>query len=146
MRPHPQTKGDTPTMTDPAAPQQPQPASAAPFTEAEDKQNTVLATFLNIIPLIPALIFYFGFKDRGPRIRVQATENLNWTLNVTAVYVVVFILNLVTIFVPFIGILWFLINLAVFILNLIFSIMGGMRLNNNQDVNYRYPFAVRVIK
>jgi hypothetical protein len=54
-------------MTEPAAPA-PQPQPAAPFSEAEDKQYATLATFLNIILLIPALIFYFAFKDRGPRI------------------------------------------------------------------------------
>jgi len=126
-------------MTEPAAPA-PQPA--APFTEAEDKQYTTLATFLNIIILIPALIFYFAFKDRGPRINEQAKENLNWTINIAVIAIACFILGLI----PFIGILFWLIYFAALIVNLIFSIIGGVALSNGSKTTYRYPFAVRLIK
>ena len=139
-------------MTEPAAPT-PQPQPAAPFTEAEDKQYTVLATFLNIILLIPALIFYFAFKDRGPRIGTQSKENLNWTINITVIAVVCWILQ--GIFTAalwwtgvgfFLGLLFGLIAWAATIVNLIFSIIGGVQLSGGQVANYRYPFAIRVIK
>jgi uncharacterized protein len=143
-------------MTDPAAPQQPQPqqpAPAAPFTEAEDKQYTVLATFLNIILLIPALIFYFAFKSRGPRIAEQSKENLNWTLNISVIVVASQIINaILTAALFFTGVgfiftlLFGLITWAALIVNLIFSIIGGVRLSNGQVSSYRYPFGVRVIK
>jgi uncharacterized Tic20 family protein len=140
-------------MTEPApqAPQgQPQPQPAAPFTEAEDKQYATLATFLNIIPLIPALIFYFGFKDRGPRIGEQSKENLNWTLNVVVIGFAAGILSAIFGFIPFVGwiiaLLLTLVGWAVWIINLIFSIIGGVQLSGGQVANYRYPFAVRVIK
>jgi uncharacterized Tic20 family protein len=128
-------------MTEPA-PQAPQPQPAAPFTEAEDKQYATLATFLNIIPLIPALIFYFGFKDRGPRIGEQSKENLNWTINIVVIFIACWILGLI----PFVGIIFWLLYLAAAIINLIFSIIGGVQLSGGQVTNYRYPFAVRVIK
>lgn len=126
-------------MTEPAAPQ-PQPA--APFSEAEDKQYATLATFLNIILLIPALIFYFAFKDRGPRIGEQAKENLNWTINISVIAIVCVILGVI----PFIGFLFWLLYFAALIVNLIFSIIGGVALSNGSQTTYRYPFAVRLIK
>ena len=55
-------------MTEPA-PAAPQPA--APLTEAEDKQWASFAHFGNIILLVPALIIYLVFKDRGPKVAVE---------------------------------------------------------------------------
>ncbi len=127
-------------MTEPA-PQAPAPQPAAPFTEAEDKQYATLATFLNIILLIPALIFYFAFKDRGPKIGEQSKENLNWTINATGALIICIILQVI----PFIGLLFLLLYLAVLILNLIFSILGGVKVNSTGEL-YRYPFAIRFIK
>jgi uncharacterized Tic20 family protein len=136
-------------MTEPA-PQAPQPAPSAPFTEAEDKQYATLATFLNILGLIPALIFYFGFKDRGPRIGEQSKENLNWTINIAVIVVAAYILAIIFGFIPFVGLilapLLFLVAGAAGVVNLIFSIIGGVKLSNNEVQTYRYPFAVRVIK
>ncbi len=137
-------------MTDPAAPPPQQPAPAAPFTEAEDKQYSVLATFLNIILLIPALIFYFAFKDRGPRIAEQSKENLNWTINIVIVVVAAAILSAILGFIPIIGlifgILLTLVGWAAWIVNIIFSIIGGVKLNSGEVATYKYPFAVRIIK
>jgi uncharacterized Tic20 family protein len=124
-------------MTTPAPAAQP----AAPFTEAEDKQYSTLATFLNIILLIPALVFYFGFKDRGPKIGEQSKENLNWTINVTALYIICFILELI----PFIGLLFLILTFALGIINLIFAIIGGLKLSNTGET-YRYPVNIRWIK
>jgi uncharacterized Tic20 family protein len=139
-------------MTEPAAPA-PQPQPAAPFSEAEDKQYATLATFLNIILLIPALIFYFAFKDRGPRIAEQSKENLNWTINITVIVVAAWILDAIFTAalwwtgVGFIlGLLFGLIAWAGLIVNLIFSIIGGVQLSGDQKTSYRYPFAIRVIK
>jgi uncharacterized protein len=137
-------------MTDPAAPQPQQPAPAAPFTEAEDKQYSVLATFLNIILLIPALIFYFAFKDRGPRINAQSKENLNWTINIVIVVVAAAILSIILGFIPIAGIIFgillTLVGWAAWIVNIIFSIIGGVKLNSGEVSTYKYPFAVRIIK
>ena len=136
-------------MTEPSAPA-PQPQPSAPFTEAGDKQYTVLATFLNIIPLIPALIFYFAFKDRGPRIAEQSKENLNWTINVVIVVVAAGILSIILGLIPIAGIIFgillTLVGWAAWIVNLIFSIIGGVKLSNGEVTSYRYPFAVRIIK
>jgi uncharacterized protein len=135
-------------MTEPAAPA-PQPQPAAPFTEAEDKQYATLATFLNIILLIPAIVFYAAFRTRGPKIGEQSKENLNWTINISILVVGGWILAIIFGFIPFVGwILSILLTLVVWaasIVNLIFSIIGGVKLSNG-EAGYRYPFAVRFIK
>ncbi|MCU1420982.1 MAG: hypothetical protein JWN36_633 [Microbacteriaceae bacterium] len=131
-------------MTEPT----PAPQPVAPFTEAEDKQYSTLATFLNIIPLIPALIFYFAFGNRGTMIKTQSKENLNWTINVTGIVIADWILSAIFGLIPIVGvilgILLFLVYLAVLILNLIFSIIGGIK--NNTGELYRYPVNIRWIK
>jgi uncharacterized Tic20 family protein len=126
-------------MTDPT----PQPAapSAAPFTEAEDKQYSTLATFLNIILLIPGLIFYFAFASRGPRIGAQSKENLNWTITVTGAYIILLILGVI----PFLGILFVILAWLVGVANLVFSIIGGVKVSNTGEF-YKYPFSLKLIK
>lgn len=139
-------------MTDPSAPQpQPQqPTPAAPFTEAEDKQYTVLATFLNIILLIPALVFYLGFRGRGPRLDAQSKENLNWTIGITILVVGTAILSAILGFIPIIGVIFGLllglVGWAAWIVNIIFSIIGGVKLSGNQVATYTYPYTVKFIK
>jgi len=78
-------------MTEPAPAAQP----AAPLTEAEDKQWASFAHFGNIILLVPALIIYLVFKDRGPKVAVEGKEALNWTINVTAIVIIGNILSLI---------------------------------------------------
>ena len=124
------------------------PPPPAPFSEADDKLYATLATFLNIIPLIPALIFYFAFKDRGPKINAQSKENLNWTIVVTAALIAVGIVNGIFAFIPIIGLIFgtllTIVSWAIWVLNLIFSIIGGIRVN--QGGLYNYPWSYRVIK
>jgi uncharacterized Tic20 family protein len=129
-------------MTDPTP--QPAAAPAAPFTEAEDKQYSTLATFLNIILLIPGLIFYFAFGSRGAKIKAQSKENLNWTINVTAAYIILYILGVATLFF-YIGFLFIILAWLVAVANLIFSIMGGVKVSNTGEL-YKYPVNIRWIK
>ena len=125
-------------MTDPTPAPAGQPAP--PFTAAEDQQYATLATFLNIILIIPALIFYFAFANRGPKIGVQSKENLNWSINATGAAIIAIILSVI----PFIGLLFLLVYFAVLVVNLIFSIIGGIAVSKGES--YRYPFAIRFIK
>jgi uncharacterized Tic20 family protein len=126
-------------MTDPT----PQPAAtpAAPFTEAEDKQYSTLATFLNIILLIPGLIFYFAFASRGPKIGAQSKENLNWTITVTGAYIILLILGII----PFLGILFVILAWLVGVANLVFSIIGGVKVSGTGEF-YKYPFSLKLFK
>ena len=123
------------------------PAPAAPLTEAEDKQWASFAHFGNIILLIPALIIYLVFGPRGAKTKVEGKEALNWTINVTGAVVALNILSIIVGFIPFVGLLAILFTLviwAVLICNLIFAILGGVKVNGGGS--YRYPVNIRWIK
>ena len=124
-------------MTEPA-PAAPQPA--APLTEAEDKQWASFAHFGNIILLLPALIIYLVFKDRGPKVAVEGKEALNWTINVTGAWIILAILSVI----PFIGLIFSILLFALAIVNIIFAILGGVKVNGGGS--YRYPVNIRWIK
>ncbi|MEA9985334.1 MULTISPECIES: DUF4870 domain-containing protein [Subtercola] len=126
-----------------------QPAAGQPaLSSADDKLWASLSHFGNIIPLIPALIIYLVFKDRGTLVRQESTEALNWTINVTGIIVVgnivAGVLGLIPVFGWIIGLLIGLIIWAVVIVNLVFAIVGGVRVNGGGS--YRYPVNFRWIK
>ncbi len=134
-------------MTQPIPPAAaPQPA--APLTEAEDKQWASFAHFGNILGFIPPLVIWLMFKERGARANNEGKEALNWAITVAIVIVGVMILSFILGLVPivgiFVGFLTFLIYPAVGIVNLIFAIMGGMKVNEGGA--YRYPVNFRLIK
>jgi len=123
-------------MTEPAPAAQP----AAPLTEAEDRQWASFAHFGNIILLIPALIIYLVFKDRGPKVAVEGKEALNWTINVTGAWIILAILSII----PFLGLIFSILLFALAIVNIIFAILGGVKVNGGGS--YRYPVNIRWIK
>ncbi|MEF2976525.1 DUF4870 domain-containing protein [Subtercola sp. YIM 133946] len=126
----------------------PAPAAGAPLSAADDKLWASLAHFGNIILLVPALIIYLVFKDRGPLVNQESKEALNWTINVTGVIVIVNILSAILGVIPILGfvlgLLLTLVWVAVLIVNLVFAIIGGVRVNGGGT--YRYPFNYRWIK
>ncbi len=122
-------------MTD-SAPQQP--SAAAPLTEAEDKQWASFAHLGGIFWILPSLIIWLVFKDRGPKTDVEAKEALNFQITVTIAYVAASILAVISF-----GLLFFL-PWLVWIAAVIFSILGFVKVN--QGGSYRYPFALRLIK
>ena len=124
-------------MTEPA-PAAPQPA--APLTEAEDKQWASFAHFGGIIYILPSLIIYLVFKDRGPKVAVEGKEALNWTINVTALWIIFEILSVI----PFLGIIFLILAFALAVVNIIFAILGGIKVNGGGS--YRYPVNIRWIK
>ncbi len=132
-------------MTD-ASQQQP----AAPLTSAEDKQWASFAHFGGVIGILPSLIIYLVFKDRGTLTRQESKEALNWQITFTLGYLVlimlVFILQLalngvgvygVSGLIGFLPFLWW-------ILNAVLSVLGGVKVNGGGT--YRYPFALRLVK
>ena len=126
-------------MTDPY--QQPEPARpGVPLSPKEDLLWASLAHFGNIIPLVPAVVIYAVFRDRGARVRVESTEALNWTINVTGIFVILSIVSGV----PILGLLVFPLNLVLSILNTVFAILGGVKVQSGGS--YRYPVNYRWVK
>ena len=129
-------------MTEPA-PAAPTPA--APLTEAEDKQWASFAHFGNILSFVPALIIWLIFKDRGPKTNVEGKEALNWGINVVAAFIILQILNSILVFVFFpLSFLTGILIFALVVVNIIFAIMGGVKVNGGGS--YRYPVNIRWIK
>ena len=122
------------TETPPPAAAAPQPA--APLTEAEDRQWASFAHLGGILGFLPSLIIWLVFKDRGAFTNVEAKEALNFQITLVIGYVIGSILAFV--------IIGLFISLAVWVINIIFSILGFLKAKDG--VAYRYPFALRLIK
>jgi uncharacterized Tic20 family protein len=135
-------------MADPT----PAPAEAgAPLSETEDQQWASVAHFGNVVGLLPALVVWLVFKDRGAKTRVEAGEALNWIINVTgaavALWIVYVIFEVIAIALPPVSILATLVGLvifAVYALNVTFAILAGIRVSRGGS--YRYPINIRWIR
>ncbi|MDP9026270.1 MAG: DUF4870 domain-containing protein [Actinomycetota bacterium] len=117
---------------------------AAPLTESEDKQWASFAHFGNILSFVPALIIWLIFRERGPKTNVEGKEALNWGINVTGAFIILQILNAILAFTIITVFLFGLIIFALLIVNIIFAIMGGVKVNGGGS--YRYPANIRWIK
>lgn len=133
-------------MTD----QTPQPAApqpAAPLTAADDKLWASLAHFGGILWILPSLIIFLVFKDRGERTRVEGKEALNWQITFLIIWIAWVIISTI-LAIPFIiiGLGWLLtlIGFLIYIANVVFSVLGGVKVQ--QGGSYRYPFSFRFIK
>lgn len=139
------------------------PAPAAPLTEAEDKQWAGLSHLLGILGLLPSLIIFLVFKDRGAKTKVESKEALNFQITALAGFIVLSIVFGIISGIVFAASLasasslgsygaglgisslltalpWLLYVAAI----VIFSIVGFVKVNNGGS--YRYPFAIRLIK
>jgi uncharacterized Tic20 family protein len=128
----------------------PQPQPAAPLTPAEDKQWASFAHFGGLLGILPSLIIFLVFKDRGTLTKQESKEALNWQITFTIAFIVLQILAgiissalLFTDFFALAGLFSFL-PFALWIANAIFSILGGVKVNGGGA--YRYPVAIRLIK
>ena len=74
-------------MTDPAA-SQPAPQPAAPLSPAEDIQWGSFAHLGGILGLLPALIIWLIFKDRGPFTNSEGKEALNFQITLLIVEII----------------------------------------------------------
>lgn len=135
-------------MTTPPPGQQPpysgQPASGAPLTADQDRMWAMLAHLLGIVgSFVPALIIWAVFRDRGRFTEQEAKEALNFQITVAIAYIAVTITGTILLLV-LIGALILQLIWVIWIVALIFSIMGGIAANKGQA--YRYPMTIRFIK
>jgi uncharacterized Tic20 family protein len=127
-------------MTSPAA------SAAAPLTEAEDRQWASFAHLGGILGILPSLIIWLVFKDRGAFTNDQGKEALNFQITAViasiALFVLTFILTLVTFGV--FGLISPLLYLALWAGIIVFSILGFLKAKDG--IAYRYPVSIRLIK
>jgi uncharacterized Tic20 family protein len=114
----------------------PAPQPAAPLTPAEDNQWASFAHLGGILGLLPSLIIWLVFKDRGAFTNTEGKEALNFQITMLLAEIVGYVLVAILI--------GFLIIPAVYIARIIFSILGFVKAKDG--IAYRYPFALRLIK
>jgi uncharacterized Tic20 family protein len=137
-------------MTDPTPAPAAAPQPAQPLSESDDKLWASLAHFGGLLYILPSLLIFLILKDRGPKVRVESKEALNWQITFLIGEVILWILSAilttalllspaygVAVFVGFLPLLWWIVNA-------ILSILGGIKVNGGGS--YRYPFALRLIK
>lgn len=129
-------------MTDPNTPQ---PAAAAPLSPEQDVQWASFAHLGGILGILPSLIIWLVFKDRGSFTNTEAKEALNFQITLTiatvALWIAVTVLTIVTFGIG--AVLGFL-TYVPWILGVVFSIIAFLQVKDGR--HYRYPFALRLIK
>ena len=118
----------------------PPPAPSGTVSQ-EDRTMALIAHLLGIVTwFIGPLVIWLINKDNTGKSFVidQSKEALNFQITLAIAYVIAFILTVISL-----GLLFFVPTL-VWVANLVFCIIGGMKANNGEA--YRYPFALRLIK
>jgi uncharacterized protein len=120
--------------------------AAAPLSESDDKLYAGLSHILGILGILPSLIIFLVFKDRGAKTAVESKEALNFQITVLGGHIAIFIVNaiLTAVTLGIWGFIGWILPLALFVVTVIFSIQGYQKVNAGGS--YRYPFAIRLIK
>ena len=88
------------------------------------------------------LVIWLMKKDTMPFVADQAKESLNFNITVSAIFLVLLVLSLVTLGIGFI--ITLPIMLIVGIAALVLIIMAAIKANDG--IAYRYPLTIRLIK
>ena len=88
------------------------------------------------------LVIWLMEKDSMPFVADQAKESLNFNITVSAVFLVLLVLSLVTLGIGFI--ITLPIMLIVGIAAPVLIIMAAIKANDG--IAYRYPFTIRLVK
>jgi uncharacterized Tic20 family protein len=121
------------------------------LSETEDRQWAAFANFGNVLGLLPAVIIWLIFKDRGAKTRVEGKEAVNWIITISGLilvlWIVYIVLQVVSFAAPSVGIIAFIVGLlmfAVYVVNVVFAVLGGIAVYRGGS--YRYPYNIRWIK
>jgi len=131
---------------DPNVPPAPPAAPAEALSHEQDVQWASFAHLGGILGILPSLIIWLVFKDRGRFTDTEAKEALNFQITALMGWVALFILSSILTAVTF-GLFGFVASLLYFALwaaVIVFSILGFLKAKEGQ--HYRYPFAIRLIK
>lgn len=136
--------GEVPPQQPGVPPQQAYAAPAAPLDASQDKQWASFAHLGGILWILPSLIIFLIFKDRGALTRQESKEALNWQISWMIVWLVSYIVGIILLFSPVGFVFYALIPWVLYIVNVVFSILGFVRVNSGGA--YRYPVNLRFIK
>lgn len=126
--------------------QVPSPAAAAPLSQAEDNQWASFAHLGGILWILPPLIIWLVFKDRGAHTNAEGKESLNFQITVTIAHIAIMILNSILTFATLglWGLFGGLLTFALWVVTIIFCVQGFLKAKDGAA--YRYPFNIRLIK
>lgn len=120
----------------PPYPAQPPYGGYQPVQPLSPSDEKLWATLVHVggifFSFVPALIGYLVLKDRGPFVRAHTATALNFQLTLLIASVVGSVLSLVGI--------GFLILGAIWVLNIVFSIIAALKANRGEW--YRYPLTI----
>lgn len=135
------------------APSQPQYAASAPMSPVDEKNAGMWGHLSGLSTIVTGgwggwigpLIVFLIYKDRSAFARQESKEALNFGIFMTiltlGIILVSIVLGVITLgLASFLGLFWWIPAL----LQVIFSIIGGVRVNNGGS--YRYPFNWRLVK
>lgn len=91
---------------------------------------------------IGPLVIWLMKKDTMPFVADQAKESLNFNITISAIFLILLILSLVTLGIGFL--ITLPIMLIIGIAALVLIIIAAMKAN--QGIAYRYPFTVRLVQ
>jgi uncharacterized Tic20 family protein len=133
-----------------------QPAAAQPLAPADENLWSTLAHVGNVLGFLPSLLIFLILGPRSARVKQESREALNFVITAIIAFVALAIVSAILsgiasaspsgIAVLF-GLLILLVGLvqfAVYVLVIVFSIVAAVRVNNGGS--YRYPFSLRLIK
>ena len=128
----------SPQEPTPAAPPPPPPAAGPAGSPSKDEKMWAMLAHLGgiLFGFVAALVIWLVQKDKMPFVEDQAKEALNFQITVTIAWVAAGVLSFVAI--------GFILYPVIGIADLVFCILAGMKAN--EGVEYRYPFALRLIK
>jgi uncharacterized Tic20 family protein len=106
------------------------------MTVQDERTWSLLAHIGSIIlGFLAPLIVMLVKGNESPTVRTHSVESLNFQITVLIAYVVSWILAFLLIGFLLVGLVW--------IVSLIFSIMGAMAASRGEP--YKYPFALRLV-
>jgi uncharacterized Tic20 family protein len=118
------------------------PPPASPYqaqSQMSPADEKLWATLIHIggilFSFVPALIGYIVLKDRGPFVRAHTATALNFQITMAIAGFIGGILTIV-----FVG---FLVLAAVWVINIIFSIMAAIAANKGEW--YSYPLTIKFL-
>jgi uncharacterized protein len=137
-------------MTDSNRPPQdpnaaPQPTPAAPLSHEQDVQWGSFAHLGGILGILPSLIIWLVFKDRGAFTNTEGKEALNFQITLVLATIALWVFTTIITVVTFgFGAVFGFLTYIPWILGVIFSIIAFLQAKDGN--HYRYPFALRLIK
>jgi uncharacterized Tic20 family protein len=116
-----------------------QPPAGAPLDDAQTRQWAGLAHLGGILYIVPGLVIWLLFRTRSGFVDQEGKKAVNFQITLLIALVVVAILG-----VALPNFLVNLLQLALWIVSLVFSIQGYLAVQRGQA--YRYPFSLELIK